>query len=116
MTNSGYEPPAKEAKGLLSRGSPREIRRGKITKDLPGLYAQQPLSHCLIKKENCQNGENNAECCQSQTVKTNLVGVGVAFSLIDISLSRADRIAVCDVCKRVRRLKDRDERQRQYQD
>ena len=118
MTNPGQGRLVKETRGLRLRGRAREIGRRKTAEDLPGLCMRQRTPHCLIKKENCQDGEDNAECCQRQAVKANSVNVGIGFAcrLTVVGLSRADRIDVCDVCKRMRRLKDRDERQRQYQD
>jgi hypothetical protein len=114
-------PLGKRNEGLRLRGGAREIGRRKTAEDLPGLCMRQRTPHCLIKKENCQDGEDNAECSQRQTVKANSVNVGIGFAsrLTVVGLSRADRIDVCDVGdvrKRMRRLKDRDERQRQYQD
>ena len=63
------------------------------------------------RKEKRENGQNNAERCQGQTVKTNSVGIGVVFrfSSLAISLNIGGHIHVRDVRERVRHLEDGDE-------
>ncbi|MDQ3187145.1 MAG: hypothetical protein M3Q16_11980 [Pseudomonadota bacterium] len=83
-----------------------------------GFFAWQRLPRRLTKKEDCQDREDNVERCQCKTVKTCSidVGIGFGFPLIAARLRHARRINVLDVRKRMRCLKDRDERKRQYQD
>ncbi|WP_156304386.1 hypothetical protein [Nitrosospira briensis] len=102
------------------RGPAGEIRGRETEEDRRRYQIRRRLAPHLIKKENGQNGNSNTESCQRQAVKTYLVSVEAAVGmesalfLTTIGINVADEIGVADVSEGMRRLKNRDKRQRHH--
>jgi hypothetical protein len=116
----------KEARESSLRGAAGKIGGRKIAEDKPRSEVRQRLAAYLITEENRQYNENNTETCQGQAIQANPVavdtgartagmGINTVFPLMAIGLRNADNISFADVRERMRRLQDRNERQRRYQ-
>ena len=107
--------------GLRQRGSARAIWRRKVAEDGAVFQGWQRLPHHPGSKEKCQEGKDDTECRQSQTVKADPVAVGisisvsVAFTLSAVSRSHINRIRVREVRERMCRLENRNGQQGQRQ-